>query len=338
MRPKHILVIRFSAMGDVAMTVPVLRAFSKQYPEIALTILTRKSFAPFFKDIPNLIFKNADLQGKHKGIVGLYRLAQELKELKFDAVVDLHDVLRSNILKLFMRGTSYVQVDKGRAEKKALISGKIFKQLKSTHQRYADVFNALGFKMDLSDPSFPKTKVLSEPVMQLLGNKTEKWIGIAPFAQYESKMYSLESMQEVIGHLASENRILLFGGGAKEVAQLEEIQNKNDGVFNIAGKFSLEEEIAVISNLDIMLSMDSGNGHIAAMLGKKVVTLWGVTHPFAGFYPFNQDVDCAILTDRERFPLIPTSVYGNRYPADYKDAISTIPPKEVIQKVEELLK
>jgi ADP-heptose:LPS heptosyltransferase len=86
-----------------------------------------------------------------------------------------------------------------------------------------------------------------------------------------------------------------------------------------------------------MLSMDSGNAHIAAMLGVKVITLWGSTHPFAGFSPFNQPLENCIIADREKFPLIPTSVYGNKKIADYKDAMRSIEPEKIISKVNNLL-
>lgn len=86
-----------------------------------------------------------------------------------------------------------------------------------------------------------------------------------------------------------------------------------------------------------MLSMDSGNGHLAAMFGVPVVTLWGVTHPFAGFAPFNQPENNQLVADRGKFPLIPTSIYGNKTPKGYEDAMQTIAPKRVVQKVAEVL-
>lgn len=334
---KHILVIRLSAMGDVAMTIPVLRAFQKQYPDIKLTVLSREFFNPFFKDLKNVEFFPADLKGKHKGILGLYKLSKELKDLKIDAIADLHNVLRSKILKLFLLETKGVQVNKGRKEKKALISGKEFKQLKNTIERYADVFETLGYPIDLSNPSFPGKKQLSNKALNIIENDTKMWIGIAPFAAHESKMYPLDLSEEVIDSLSKNYKILLFGGGKHEIEQLQKFQDKYENVVNIAGKLSLEEEIDVISNLDVMLSVDSGNGHIAAMLGIKVVTIWGVTHPFAGFAPFNQPSDNWLLSNREKFPKIPTSIYGNKYPENYKEAIRSISPETIVNKINTIL-
>ncbi len=326
-------------MGDVAMTIPVLRAFSKQYPEVKLTILTRQLFSPFFSDIPNVEVFNIDLKNKHKGVIGLYRLSIELKKLEIDGIADLHNVLRSKILKVFLNRLPFAQIDKGRAEKKALTSGKVFEPLKSTHQRYADVFELLGYKIDLLNPSFPDRRTLTENVQNLIGNKAQKWIGIAPFAQYESKMYPLGKMEEVISMLDSQKdiKILLFGGGELEILQLEDIQSNFDNVVNVAGKFTMDEELDIISNLDLMVSMDSGNAHIAAMLGIKVITIWGVTHPYAGFYPFNQNIEWAILANREEFAEIPTSVYGNKYPKEYRKLMRSISPIEIEKKIKTLL-
>ena len=335
--PKHILVIRLSAMGDVAMTVPVLRAFTKQYPNVNITVLTKAFFAPIFRNIPNITVYILDVKKRHKGLLGLYSLSKELKQLKIDAVADLHNVLRSKILKVFLTGKKVVQIDKGRKEKKALTSGQMFKQLKTTHQRYADVFEKLGFPVDLTNPTFPPRETLNQKALKLTEDKTNKWIGVAPFAAHESKMYPLDLMEEVVKTLAGSYKIILFGGGESEQKILDSLEEKFKNVINVTGKLSLEDELNIISNLDVMLSMDSGNAHLAAMLGVKVVTIWGVTHPYSGFWPFNQPKDYMLLSNREQFPLIPTSVYGNKYPESYREVSRSIPPESIVEKIESII-
>lgn len=335
--PKHILVIRLSAMGDVAMTVPILKAFTQQFPDVKITVLTRVFFTPFFRNLPNVTVFPAEVNGKHKGIFGLYKLSKALKLLKIDAVADLHNVLRTNILKTFLFGIKTIQIDKGRAEKKALISGENFQQLKTTHQRYADVFEALGFKLNVSNLIFPEKAILNENIKSLLGENSKKCIGIAPFAAHEGKMYPLDLMKTVIETLSKDYNVVLFGGGKKEIERLNTFAETSENIINVAGKLQLEEELDVISNLDIMISMDSGNAHLAAMLGVKVVTIWGVTHPYAGFAPFNQPEDYALLSDRNQFPKIPTSVYGNKYPENYKEALGSISPETIIKKIKSII-
>ena len=325
-------------MGDVAMTVPVLRAFTKQYPDVKITMLTRGFFAPFFRDLNNVTVYPIDVKGKHKGMIGLFRLSKELSRMNIDMVADLHNVLRSSILKLFMTGNKFIQVDKGREEKKALVQGKQFIQLKTTHQRYVEVFNQLDFEFDLENPSFPDKPALSEKNTEITGAKSEKWIGIAPFAQYESKMYPIELMKEVIHRLSKSYSVLLFGGGQKEVAILKAIETESVNVINLAGRLNLNDELDIISNLDVMLSMDSGNAHIAAMCGIPVITVWGVTHPYAGFYPFNQPKTNGLLADRKMYPEIPTSIYGNKCPENYKNAAGSIKPEFIIDKIGFVLK
>jgi len=335
--PKHILVIRLSAMGDVAMIVPVLRALTQQYTDIKITVLTRKFFTPFFRDLENVQVFYADVKGKHKGILGLYKLSRALKTLRIDAIADLHNVLRSNILKFFFLGTKYIQIDKGRAEKKALTSGKQFRQLKSTHQRYAEVFEQLGFKISLFNPVFPKPPSLSDKILDSITRDNKKRIGIAPFAAFKGKAYPLELMEQVIEELSKAYSVLLFGGGQKEIEALHNFEAKFENVHSVAGKLSLDEELDVISNLDVMISMDSGNAHMAAMLGIEVITLWGVTHPFAGFYPFNQNKENALLANRNLFPQIPTSIYGNTFPKGYQNAIRSITPQDIITKAKSII-
>ncbi|WP_246284964.1 glycosyltransferase family 9 protein [Winogradskyella wichelsiae] len=335
--PKHILVLRFSAMGDVAMTVPVLKALTTQHPELKITVVTRAFFKPFFQDLENVTVYAADLKGKHKGVLGLYKLSKELKALHFDVVADLHNVLRSKILKFFFLGKKVVQLNKGRAEKKALTTGKYFKQLKTTHQRYADVFEALGFSINLSDPIFFKPKKINDNLKDFFSNKNLKNIGIAPFAAHNSKLYPIDKMKAVIADISKNYNVILFGGGAKEIVILNELEQEFSNVKSVAGKLNLQEELAIISNLDLMLAMDSGNAHMAAMLGKKVITIWGVTHPFSGFAPFNQPDDFALTADRTRFPLIPTSIYGNKFPEGYENAASSISEATIISKIKEVI-
>lgn len=340
---QHIAVMRLSAMGDVAMTVPVIRAFVYQYPKVKITVISRPFFKPFFDGIPNVTFFAFDEKQKHKGFFGLIRLFLDLKKLDIDAFADLHNVLRSKIVRtLFaLSGKKTASVDKGRAEKKALTrsKNKLFRQLPTMFDRHKKVFKLLGFKLDLSNPVFPKKAVLSPEIKLLIGESYSKLIGIAPFAQYETKVYPLDLMQKVIDQLAlnSEYKILLFGGGKKEIEILDTFSKNKNNVTSIAGKLNFREELQLISNIDIMLSMDSGNAHIAAMLGSKVITLWGATHPYAGFSPFYQPIKNCLVSEREKFPLLPTSVYGNKIVDGYHEAMRSISAESVVKKVKAVL-
>ncbi|GGD22845.1 heptosyltransferase [Flavobacterium orientale] len=330
-------------MGDVAMTVPVLRALVLQHTEVKITVISRQFFKPFFNGIPNVNFFAVDLQKRHKGFFGLLRLFSDLKKLKIDAVADLHNVLRSKVVRgLFaLSGKKVAFTDKGRAEKRALTraENKVFKPVKSMVERHTETFKELGFSIDLKNPQFPTKAVLSNEILKITGNKNQNWVGIAPFAQYQSKVYPLDLMQKVIGELAKNNsiKIFLFGGGNEEIQKLNQLQNNHSNVIVLAGKLKFKEELEVISNLDVMLSMDSGNAHIAAMLGVKVITVWGATHPFAGFSPFNQPLENCIVSDREKFPLLPTSIYGNKKVEGYEDVMRTILPEKVVFSVQSLL-
>lgn len=325
-------------MGDVAMAVPVLMALEKQHPSVKITVLSKPFLKPLFDGLKNVTFCAAEVNGKHKGFLGIYKLFNELKSLNIDAVADLHNVLRSKILRTFFKlGLAKVAfVDKGRGEKRALTQSKnkVFKQLKSTHERYADVFRNLGFNLNLSSPEFPPKKELTPEILKITGVKNTKWIGIAPFATYNSKMYPLDLMEEVIAELSQKQiKIMLFGGGKKEIELLENLSDKFPNTLNVAGKLKLNQELTLISNLDLMVSMDSGNAHFAAMLGINTITIWGITHPFAGFAPFNQPLENAILPDLEKYPNIPCSIYGNKVCEGYEDAMRSILPKTIIKKV-----
>lgn len=341
---QRILVIRLSAMGDVAMSSIVVRALVNQHPDVEIIVLSKPFLKPIFKDIDNVTFYAAETKGKHKGILGLYKLYQELKKLEIDKVVDLHNVLRSKILRLFFWNTKKAVLNKGRKEKAALTrtTNKIFKQLKSMHQRYADVFKELGFEVDLSKVKFSKPTLLTSEIKKSIDvdiKENENCIGIAPFAQYTSKTYPLDLMEKVILQLSKKKgfKIFLFGGGKEQTKILLGLENKYTNVISVAGKMKLCEELVLISNLKCMLSMDSGNAHFSSMYGVPTLTLWGGTHPFAGFYPFHQPKENAFLPDLEKYPKIPYSIYGNKILPGYEDAMRSISPYKIVQKVVEIV-
>lgn len=334
-------------MGDVAMTVPVIRAFVQQNPNVKVTVISTFFFKPFFDGIKNLSFYPFDDKNRHNGVIGLMRLFQDLEVLEIDAFVDLHNVLRSKMLRALFRinGKKTAHVNKGRKEKAALTraDNKIFKPLTTMFERHSKVFEELGFKVDLSNPLFPKKAVLDSEISQLIGEIPTaigiKLIGIAPFAQYDSKVYPLDLMQEVIHKLAenSDYKILLFGGGKKEIELLDSLSKGKENVIVVAGQLRFQQELQLISNLNVMLAMDSGNAHIAAMFGIEVITLWGATHPFAGFSPFNQPLENALVSDRSLFPKLPTSVYGNKNVQGYENVMRTISVESIVDKINSIL-
>ena len=326
-------------MGDVAMTAPVLRAFNAKYPNVKITVISTPFFQPLFNDLQNVSFLPFDKKGKHKGFLGLFRLFLDLRKSNIDAFADLHNVLRLKVFRklLALTGKKVAFTHKGRTEKKEVTRAvnKIFRPLPTVFERHAKVFEELGFPIDLSNPTFPEKSKLSSEILSVVGEKNQKWIGIAPFAQHDSKVYPLDLMEKVIDQLAQNpgNKLILFGGGKKEIVALESLTKLYNNVISVAGKLKFNQEIQLISNLDVMLSMDSGNGHIAAIFGVKTITLWGATHPYLGFSPFHQPVENSLVSDRNLYPKLPTSIYGNKKVEGYEDAMRTILPESVVEKI-----
>jgi ADP-heptose:LPS heptosyltransferase len=317
------------------MIVPVVTAFLEAHPKAKVSILTKKQFVPLFVQLKSVEVIGVDLNKDYKGVLGLIRLSKKIKNLKVDAIADLHNVLRTKILHFLLLSYKWSILDKGRLEKKQLISGVIFKPLRSMIERYADVIRNLGFVFSLDKPTFPKATRLSKSLETILKKRTKPFIGIAPFAAYTSKTYPFRNIKSIIETLSKTNwTIILFGGGQQEIEKLNLLANKYDNVISAAGQFSIEEELQLMAHLKVMLAMDSGNAHMAAMVGIKVITLWGVTHPYSGFIPFNQPLENCLLADREQFPRIPTSVYGNHYPKGYEKAIESISKEDIIDAIQ----
>jgi ADP-heptose:LPS heptosyltransferase len=337
------LIIRFSAIGDVAMTVPVVDSLARRYVGDSFIFVSQAFLSPLFEHCPdNLQFIAVDLKKDYKGTAGMYRLFRELKPHRFDAVADLHDVLRTKLLRFLFRitGIRVEYIDKGRKEKRQLIDrkNKTFRQLKSVIERYADVFKLLGKPVDVNFRSiFEHCRGDFGKIEAFTGLKTEHWLGIAPFAKHQGKMYPKEKIESVLAYFSRKEayRIFLFGGGENEKAILKEWSEKYPGTKSVAGILKLSDELLLMSRLDVMLSMDSANMHLASLTATPVVSVWGATHPFAGFYGYNQAAENAVQID---LPCRPCSVYGNK-PCFRKDnaCMAGITPEMMIEKIEKML-
>ncbi|TDL99811.1 MAG: glycosyl transferase [Flavobacteriaceae bacterium] len=326
LRPK-ILVIRFSAFGDIAMCLSVIRSFKKKYPLAQIYFLSRPFAADLFK-AEDIHFIGADLDKNFKGIKGVFELFNILKTYDFTHVADLHGVLRTHVLRLLftLQNVNFRQISKGRWDKFWLSSKnrKIKKQLTTTHQRYAKVFNKLGFDFEL-DPV----------VIKKYSKYQNNAIGIAPFAKHNEKMYPLEKMEKVALDLAESGyKIYLFGGGEKEKMILGAWAKKHPNIQSLVGKFSLEVELKKLSQMALLVSMDSANMHLASLMGVRVISIWGATHPFAGFLGDGQKMEDCIHLD---LSCSPCSVFGNK--PCYKKTLECleIDPSLVVQKIKKAM-
>lgn len=311
---KTILVIRSSAMGDVAMTVPVLCALCDRYgDQVRVVMLTRDFYEPFFDGLPVEIY-NIDLYEQHSGVKGIFRLYRELSSrYSFDAIIDLNYKLYSRLLKrlFWSRRVPTYNIDKGRDDKKALTrpKNKVMTQLKTSIERYVDVFRAAGFELTVPNVLPARAR---RPIPQFAAEKKSYWIGIAPFAKHEGKVLPYATVRATIELLAQkypDARIFIFGGGRAEAMMADSIAAWYPACVSTIGKTNLRGEIDLMANLDVMLSMDSSAMHMSSLVGLPVVSVWGATHPAAGFLGLGQSNADVVSVDME---CRPCSVYGHK--------------------------
>ena len=345
-----ILVLRFSAMGDVALIVPVIRSLVAAHRDVEVTIVTRPKFATLFNDIERVKVFPADVDHTYNGIFGMRELFRALiRKASYDVVIDLHDHLRTKILRTFFKlfFTDVVIFDKGRKEKKAFThkTHKIIRPLPHTVDRYRAAFAKAGFAFDLLPPPHFR---LNESVQQAATEwlqakaleKNEKWIGIAPFAMHATKIWPLENYSAVIENILAKTpaKFFMFGGGDKEIKYFESLERKYPTACVItAGQLKIRQEIALMKHLDLMICVDSSNMHLASLAGVPVFSIWGGTHPEVGFSPVGTDAEI-IQISRDELPCRPCSVYGREscYVGGFP-CLTRITPemitKEVLRKI-----
>ena len=302
----RILALRFSAFGDVAMTIPVVLALLEQHPEVEVLFVTRPFPANLFPPHPRLQVLGVDLERDYRGLKGIYKLYKTLHQYNIDAVADLHGVLRTHMIRnLFAwSGTKVAMIHKGRSAKKALVrkENKERKVLTHSCQRYADVFGVLGFPVRLSF-KLPDQKKHA---------KAELVIGFAPLAAHKGKCLPQEKSRELVEKMVNKGwQVRLFGGKADKPV-LSKLAEDLSKVQVVAGSFDLKGELEYMAGLDAMVSMDSANMHLASLVGLPVVSIWGATHPDTGFIGYGQDLANAIQVSTDELPCRPCSVFGNK--------------------------
>lgn len=341
--PSNILVIRFSALGDVAMTIPVVYSACISNPECRFVFLTRRLPASLFMNPPsNLIVEGIDTS-EYEGLWGLSRLFRELRQkYNIDAVADLHDVTRSKVLRFLGRchGLKIRHINKGRRGKRALtrVRNKVFLPLVSTRMRYREVFHALGLDYKDSFDGFSLDSLpASESFSKASPEKTsgEKWIAVAPFARHPGKIYPLELMEEVVARLSARPgyRIFLLGAGEHESNVFGRWTLKYDNLVNLAVmRLGLPAEMSLMARCDALISMDSANMHLASLVGTRVISVWGATHPYCGFMGWRQKKSDAVQLD---MVCRPCSVFGNK-PCRFGDfhCMAGIPPALIIETLD----
>ena len=339
----RLLVIRTSAMGDVALTTPVLTGMRKQYPDVELVLLTRPAFKAFFSSIIDLKLLFPDFKSRHKGFLGLIRLFRDIrKQYKIDYVIDLHDVLRSKVLRLFFRlsGVPVYVIHKGRSEKKAVITGSKKIRLKHSVERYCDVFDKAGFPLIPTKGPWiiPSSEALTKAGL-MTGTPAELNIGVAPYAKHKLKMWPEENMVGLLERISGKykTKFWLFGGN-EDSERLSALQKKVNGSFNIGGELNLDEELALMGKLDLMIAMDSSNMHMAALIGTKVISIWGGTDPLSGFGAWMQPENFSISIPVEELTCRPCTTFGKgECRRGDLACMNWMTPEMVFKKIEKLV-
>lgn len=345
---RRVLMSRFSAFGDVAMTVPVVYSACRCYPGVKFTMVTRPAMVSMFVDPPdNLTVVGVDLKKEYAGVNGIRRLAAMLaREYRPDVYIDLHNVLRTRLLAVFLRlkGIPASRLYKARANRRALTraDNKVMLPLTSQRARYREVFFKAGLPLvEKFDGLFGgHGKAPAVGFGHITGPKRqgEKWVGVAPFAAHAGKVYPPEKMRRALGLVLErpDVRVFLFGGGDDERRVLDRWQDELPRVTSLAGlKLGFANELALMNHLDVMVSMDSANMHLAAIAGTAVVSVWGATHPYCGFKPWHQtEADMVQLPVECR----PCSVFGDKpcHRGDYL-CLNAIKPELLAAKIGEKL-
>ena len=341
---RTVLITRFSALGDVALTIPVIYPVCRANPDVNFVLANQTWPATMMVDAPhNLTVVDVDVKGRYKGFRGMWRLAEKLKRhYNIDAIADLHSVIRSWIIDFWMHlhGVRVSRIDKERMARRALVKHKPGAHVTPTLERYRLVFEKLG----LNAPKNTFTRLFDGkqlPTSALVPKKGEDecWIAVSPFSVHKGKEYSLKQMYQVVERLSQlpNTHIFLMGGGKSEKLALRPLAKRFHNVTSLAEiKHAFLDEFALLGKCDVMLSMDSANMHLASLMAVPVVSVWGATTPQCGFLGYRQSEDNAVQLD---LPCRPCAIYGEK-DCKFKDyhCLTGISPDTIVERVLQVVK
>lgn len=297
---KKILIIRFSSIGDIVLTTPVVRCLKKQLPNVEVHYLTKKSFFPVIEHNPH-IDKIHCLQDNLNATI------EDLKAEEFDFIIDLHKNIRSKRVIRALK-TKYSAFPKLNLKKWWFVRTKR-NCMPNIHivDRYFEAAKALGIKND--NLGLDYFTGIQEEISNLLPSNFEKYIAIVCGGAHATKQIPNEKIDYLCS--AIDSKILLIGGksDAEAVRFLEE--KYPEKVFNACGKFSLNQSAFLIEHAQLVITPDTGMMHIASAFKKKVFSVWGNTVPEFGMYPYiPQKKENVFIFEVKGLPCRPCSKIG----------------------------
>jgi heptosyltransferase-2 len=323
----NILAVRFSSIGDILLTTPLLRAIRHTYPGARVTVLTKREFVPLLSHNPNV----SRVIGLAPG-GSLLRLAAELRGDEYTHLLDLHDNLRSRVLRVLVPGR-WRGYPKHRWARALLIRGKRnrYRDRRPVPERYFSAVRDLGVTPDGSAPEFFVGPEATEQVGDWLGSvglEAEPHIvALAPGAAHATKRWPLEHWRRLMGSALKDGLAVVIVGGPGDAALAASLSDGAGArVANAAGAFGLQATGALLKRARVLVSGDTGVMHMATGVGTPVVALFGPTVEAFGFFPYTRAATVLELP----LPCRPcTSQGGPRCPLGHHRCLVEIEPAVV---------
>ena len=273
-----ILIIRFSSIGDIVLTTPVLRAMKEQLPDVEIHYLTKKKFA-------SLLVNNPRIDRLITIDKSINEVMLVLKNEEYDLVVDLHKNVRTLALKTKLKRPSK-SFEKLNFQKWLLVNTKK-NHMPDIHivERYMNTVESLGIKSDGEPCEFYISSENEVNAKEKLNLSSSNFLGVAIGAQFATKCLPIEKTVEILREISGP--MVLLGGSEDEAKGNEIVAQLSDKeIINTCGKFNLQQSASIVRQASVLLTHDTGLMHIATCFKVPIVSVWGNTVPNLGMYPY----------------------------------------------------
>ncbi len=338
----RVLITCFSSISNVAAIVPQLYGLTCDYSEHEFIVLSRSFLRPLFDKLNNVTFVGGDIRGAHKTPMGVYRLFKELKAMRPDVVLDMQRSWRTKMIaRLFMLfGTKTLAIGFASVEQEMLIKrgAEKYHPIPTIFDRQARLYAKIRLKVnDVFEKLYEPSAEQKAKIVGLYGEKEERWIGIAPFSMARGKTLPFRKMKNIIAYFDKQpnTKISLFVAGEMENELLADWQSLYENVYAVHTNLQLDDELALMNQLDVMVSMDSANMHLASLMAVPVVSVWGASHHYSGFLGWKQSAENCVGVDFSCRPCTAHSDKKCKY-GDYR-CLESLHSSKIIEVIEQNL-
>lgn len=321
------LILRFSSIGDIVLTTPVVRILKEQVEGAEIHYITKPQFKPILESNPYIDYTHVLKKSEKETI-------RELKLMHFDYIIDLHRNIRTAKFKNRLKIISF-SFNKLNWEKWLFVNFKKNK-MPNIHivDRYLETLKVFDIKNDEKGLDYFIPEKDEVNLLDISEDFNNGFVGVVVGAFHNTKKLTKEKLISICKNL---DKPILLIGGPENKNEAEEIKNAvGNNIYNTCGVYNINQSASLVKQANVILTPDTGLMHIASAFKKKIVSIWGNTVPEFGMYPYLSHPDSEIIEVKGLKCRPCTKIGFKECPKKHFRCINDLDENQIVNKIKEL--